>query len=382
MKTSFRRTLAALALFLGACASAPAVAQPPSEWTNVARVVAVGDLHGDYAKFQAVLTEAGLIDAAGDWSGGAAHLVQLGDVPDRGDDSRKILDHLMRLERQARSAGGAVHALIGNHEAMNVEGDLRYVSAGEYASYADEDSARRRDAYYRQVVRALRASPPEEGLPVFDAAHRAAFDAAHPLGWVEHRLAWGPKGAYGKWVAGHNAMIRIDDTLYLHAGIGPAFPPATREAINAAVQGALSGRRAEALPDVTTHEDGPLWYRGLALNAETTETAHLDALLARYGVRRVIVGHTKRAPLVLPRFGGRVIVTDISVPAGQADPRGYLVIENGETFAVHRGQKLSLADPCAYIAAAVALDPPNSPSQRLVATCGAPQGAIAQPRAE
>ena len=68
------------------------------------------------------------------WSGGATHLVQLGDVPDRAPDTRKILDLLMRLEPQARRAGGYVHALIGNHEAMNVYGDLRYVSEGEIAA--------------------------------------------------------------------------------------------------------------------------------------------------------------------------------------------------------------------------------------------------------
>jgi hypothetical protein len=116
------------------------------------------------------------------------------------------------------------------------------------------------------------------------------------------------------------------------------------------------------------------------VNAEATETVHLETLLARYGVRRIVVGHTKRASIVLPRFGGRVIITDVAVPAGQTDPRAYLVQENGALFAMHRGQRVPMGgtDPCAYFGAVAALDPPEAPSRRLVATCGAPQGAVVQ----
>src|SRR5207248_1697127 len=112
-------------------------------WTGVERIVAVGDVHGDYEQFTGVLASAGLIDGHGDWTGGKTHLVQNGDIVDRGPDSRAVMDLLMKLEKQAAAAGGAVHALIGNHEAMNVYGDLRYVSPGEFASYAHGPDASR-----------------------------------------------------------------------------------------------------------------------------------------------------------------------------------------------------------------------------------------------
>src|SRR5256885_1640875 len=88
--------------------------------TGVERVVAVGDIHGDADQLVAVLRSASLIDDKGAWSGGKAHLVQTGDILDRGPDSRRAMDILMRLEIEATKAGGAVHALIGNHEAMNL----------------------------------------------------------------------------------------------------------------------------------------------------------------------------------------------------------------------------------------------------------------------
>jgi len=345
-----------------------------SEWDGVERVVVIGDLEGDLPKFEDMLRSAGLVDAGGDWIGGRAHLVQLGDIPDRGPSSRAIMDHLMRLEPQARRAGGYVHALIGNHEAMNVEGDLRYVHPGEYAAFADRRSARRRDDYYRATLSHLEQNPPEGGLPVFDDAFRAQWDAQYPLGYVEHRLAWAPSGDYGRWVAGHDSVIRINDTLYLHAGIGPSYLGAGRDEMNEAVRAGLRGSPDPRRPTITTDEEGPLWYRGLSLHEEAVEQAHVEALLAAYGVARIVVGHTKRAPMVLPRFNGRVLITDIAVPEGHPDPHAYLVIENGAPFAVHRGQRVAIStgtaqETCAYVARIAALDPAGSPVAALAQRC-------------
>jgi hypothetical protein len=356
---------------------APAAALAQSEWDGVDRVVVIGDLEGDDVKFDAMLRDAGLTDGRGDWIGGSAHLVQLGDVPDRGRHSRAIMDHLMRLERQARRAGGRVHALIGNHEAMNMLGDLRYVDPGEFEAFADRRSERRRDQYYDQTLTYLRANPPAEGLPTFDDAFRAQWEEQVPLGYVEHRLAWSVDGDYGRWIAGHDAVIRIDDTLYLHGGLGPSYLGADRNAMNRAVRDALEGEPDADYPTILDDEDGPLWYRGLALNAEDVEKAHLEALLARHGVARIVVGHTKLASTVLPRFDGRVIVADIAVPEGYEDPYAYLIVEGDALTTVHRGHRVPLtadspAETCGYLGAVVAVDAPNSPVAALAAGCAAP----------
>lgn len=355
-----------------ALAVSPAHAQQ-SSWDNVPRVVAIGDLEGAYEKFVDMLRTAGLIDARNNWTGGTTHLVQLGDIPDRGPNSRAIMDLLRRLEPQARRAGGFVHPLIGNHEAMNVYGDLRYVHPGEYAAFAGRNSARTRDRYYRAHIAALRRSPPASGLPVFDDAYRAAWDSEHPLGYAEHRANWGPRGTYGRWVSGHDAVIRINDTLFLHAGLGPSFLNADRDAMNAAVRAALRGRPVAEYADILENQEGPLWYRGLAQRDEATELAHVMALLQRHGVARIVIGHTKLASTVLPRFGGRVIVADIAVPRGHSDPHAFLIIENGVLTTVHRGQRVPLTastpeETCAYLARIAALDSGAGPVADLHAT--------------
>ncbi len=126
------RTTVLLALLVTATAwfaGQPTAAKGiPYEWNNVPRIVAIGDIHGAYDNFVALLKNAGLVDDKLRWIGGKTHLVQTGDVLDRGPDSRKCMDLLIKLEQQAEQVGGQVHALIGNHEAMNVLGFLDYVS--------------------------------------------------------------------------------------------------------------------------------------------------------------------------------------------------------------------------------------------------------------
>ena len=370
----FAALIAAALLAMTLSIAAPVRAQTTS-WDHVARVVVMGDLHGEYDKFHDMLNQAGLIDAKDHWSGGTTHLVQLGDVPDRAPDTRKILDLLMRLEPEARHAGGYVHALIGNHEAMNMEGDLRYTTLGEFAAFTDRDSPRRRDAYFNAVVAALKAHPPASGLPQFDAAFRAQFDMEHPLGWVEHQGAWSPSGVYGHWVLTHSAMIRIDDTLYLHGGVGPEFLAFSTDAMNKAVIAALQ-HKPEAVGgphDILWNEQGPLWYRGMAQNEEAAESANVAAALAHFGVRRIVIGHTKRYSMVNSRFDGAVILTDIAVPDGCADPHGFLIKEGDVLSAMHRGHRLELRTTgdahAAYLADIAALDQASTPGKPFEARC-------------
>ena len=93
---------------------------------TVDRIVAIGDVHGDFVKFRSALEMADLIDSKQSWKGGKTHLVQLGDLPDSGPQTLRIIDLLKKLEKQAPRDGGRVHILIGNHDAANIYGDLRY----------------------------------------------------------------------------------------------------------------------------------------------------------------------------------------------------------------------------------------------------------------
>ena len=358
-----RRTLLA-SLFV--CALAAPLAHPQDTFDNVQRVVAVGDVHGDYTQFVRVLQDAGIIDRKNKWIGGKTHLVQTGDVLDRGPDSRKAMDLLMELESQALKAGGQVHALLGNHETMNMYGDLRYVSKEEYASYANSNSEQLRDAYVNLLLDDLnkKKTPPAD-----PEAFRKQFAAEHPLGWVEHFQAFSPQGKYGKWLRQHNVIIKINDGVFLHGGIGPKYAAATMQEINDTVRSELNDF-SKLQTGMTPDEEGPLWFRGLAQGAATAAVSDtLDQVLKNYGVRHMVIGHTPQ-PAVLPRFGGRVVVIDVGLSKVYGGPPALLIIEGGKYYALHRGHKLELpvngGDITPYLRAAAALDPPPSPLLPLI----------------
>ena len=338
-----------LALLLTACTSNPGQHGPgtlsgysPYSFSGVQRIVAVGDLHGDYDQFIAVMTMNGLIDSQGDWAGGAAHLVQLGDLVDRGPDSLKIINHLMRLERQARAANGYVHLLIGNHEAMNIHGDLRYIHPGEYQALVGEGSAQARERYLQTVLKARAKSNP--ALLQDREGALAALRKDFPLGYVEHRRLWQPGGKLASWVARHNTVVKLNDTLFVHGGLNPHAPPMSIKALNRKISKELSRPARPGREGLANSDQGPLWYRGLAENPAETELAPLDAMLRFYGASRVAIAHTPTAGAVLPRLGGRVILVDVGLASHYGGGLANLVIQDGQPLAMHRGALVPLPE--------------------------------------
>lgn len=296
------------------------------QWQEVNRIVAIGDIHGDYENFVDVLRSAGIINRRRNWIAGDTHFVQVGDVPDRGPDTNKIIQLMRKLEIQATRDGGTVHALIGNHEAMNMLGDLRYVSPGEYAAFRTAGSRRVRDRYYEREIE-FRIEADAEFIA--DEIFREQWYQQVPLGYVEHRLAWSPRGEFGAWVAEHNAVIKINRILFLHGGIGPEVLGKSIREINDQIRSELQGNLGEqrGLSDTDT---GPLWYRGLARNDEVTERAHVDAVLDFYDVDHIVLGHTPSLSTVIPRFGAKVLVIDTGISEYYGSHLVSLLIENDE----------------------------------------------------
>ena len=332
----WRSGLLGLALLL-------AVAAPAS----AGRVVAVGDIHGDLEAFRGILLEAGLLGGDGRWIAGDTTLVQTGDFLDRGPAFREMMDYLQDLQKAARRAGGNVIVLLGNHEVMNLLGDLRYVTPENYAGFADGRSENRRAAAWSKCVKQQQARAVRLGLPEprITEASQARWMEEHPPGFVEQRAALGRDGSYGRWLRGLPVIARVGDSVFLHGGVGPALagrsvtqirdrvkeelilferyrgylieenvvpPTATlSEMIQAARQelellAPAEGERARertrheaALEEFLAseswylrHSSGPLWFRGLAEWSDEEIAAELPGILAGLGVRRMAVGHT------------------------------------------------------------------------------------------
>jgi hypothetical protein len=298
-------------------------------WSGVKRIVGIGDLHGDYGQYVAVMTDAGLL-ANDEWAGGKAHLVQTGDITDRGPDSARIIRHLAGL---ARHAGGFILLLIGNHELMNMTHDLRYVHPGEYANLVTPASAKLHEALLAQVL----------VLPEYAALGKAALEARYPLGYVEHRRLW-RKGEFGKAYARRNTVIRINELLFAHAGIDPSEPLVPLAQINRRVRKEVKSARGNLLPEDSFADDptSPLWYRGYALDAAGPAPEKLQQLLNYYEAAHFVVGHSPTHGEIRTRLDGRVILIDVAISAHYGGHNAVLLVDGGQFFAIHRNVQIPL----------------------------------------
>jgi hypothetical protein len=366
------------------CFQAPVSQAQVDQWhfSGVDRIVAVGDIHGAYDALVATLQKADVIDKKLAWSGGKTHFVITGDLLDRGPESRRVMDLIMRLEREAPIAGGRVHQLLGNHEVMNLIGDLRYVSDEEYAAFLDFETVEEREFWYQQ----FRSSKPVDSD---EAAFRWEFDQKAPPGFFGHRRAFRHDGFYGKWLLEKPIMIVINDTAFVHGGV----PPYVAERGLAGVNGSL---KQELLDYVTTRaalDDAaemspidrfkeapamllerietaqvageflsslqavvdlsksslhgpasPTWYRGTASCSSLLEGDELDAALQVISAERVVFGHTTTVTRqVQQRMNGRVVEIDTGMLSSHYEGSGHaLIIEEGELAVVNQNSGAGL----------------------------------------
>ena len=390
-----------LFLAITALSAAPPAAQPQAPAGP--RIVAVGDVHGAGPNLAQILQAAGLIDAKHKWIGGTARLVQTGDILDRGADVRAAYDLLMRLEGEARRAGGRVDVLFGNHEGMNVLHDFRDVSAEAMGRFADGRSDDRlQKAFESHASVAKRAG---------DTLNRDEWMKAHPRGFPEYVEAFGRSGSYGKWMRDRKTVLQIGDTIFMHAGLNPertitideinravelevrnwddlvtaltrvrrATPNFTlQEIINAAQveigKIAVAQKTGEAIEEYVTPEfigrlqflmgfekltlvdsDGALWYRGLATMAEDQQPA-VDALLRRHSARRIVLGHTPQLPSgrIRTRFGGLVTLIDTGMLTSyfKGGQPSALEILDGKLTAIYLSGREPLSGTAAIISPA------------------------------
>ena len=196
-QTTRSRHLRLLAFYvLTAAVSLAAVA---ASARDVPHVVVIGEVQGSAATVTKLLTHLGLTDAQGRWAGGDTILVQTGDLMDGGEHVRAVLDLFMRLQEEAPAAGGQVIVLLGNHEAMNILGELRDVNYLAYQSFSGPDSEAIQQRAFVEYVdwRQRRAKAVGSGEFVADENFKADWLAVHPVGWFEYVEAMGAEGEYG-----------------------------------------------------------------------------------------------------------------------------------------------------------------------------------------
>ncbi len=276
------------------------------------RVVAVGDLHGDLVALASILHAQGLVDDKGRWKGGRAHLVLTGDLVGNHEDCRLLMEFVMRLEQEAEAAGGALHPLLGNH-------DIICLSHG---------GRRPHPACIRLLER---YAVPDAGGPDY----REAFRGYTP---------------YARWLRGRNAILRIGNTLFAHAGVNQWLLHHHPGRVNSTIRAWIrhwqgTGSRPDdrtgwtvgqprpsedkTAPQKKTQprhlETGPLWTRifkpppknAAWRHPRSPEPETLRTILSEYEVTRLVIGHIpvrgKRVQLTHPCYGEMVVMIDTRI---------------------------------------------------------------------
>jgi len=358
------------------------------------RIVAVGDIHGDFDALVEVLQETGLMDAEQRWIGGDAILVQTGDFLDRGSKVREVMDLLMALEKQAVRDSGRVVVLLGNHEMMNLMGDLRDVAKKSYLSFVDENSGKRRQDVYQDYLELYKRRSRLLGQePSITPKLEKQWMKRHPPGFLEYRDALQPHGKYGGWLRKRPAIVQIGDTIFLHGGIHPELASFKLRAINerikweieafdaytrymvaeklivslatldeavAAAEAELKRRKDEVADKsmlesflqygswLSVHPNGPLWFRGFAYWSEREGRRYLSKLLESYEAKHFVVGHTAQLPgRIRTRFRDKVFLVDTGMLSSfyRGGRASALEIQDGRFTAIYRGRSKVLLDP-------------------------------------
>ncbi|RPD60099.1 Metallo-dependent phosphatase [Lentinus tigrinus ALCF2SS1-7] len=289
----------------------------PAKGEFVRRIVAVGDLHGDMPNALEVLQMAGVVDDNGDWSGEVDFFVQTGDIIDRGDDTIKLYLWMDKLRDQAKAVGGTVLTNLGNHEWMNAIGDWRYVHASEIKTFGSV-AARQKMLATGRIGRTWATN--------YTTASRLPL---HPsLG--PPNTDYDPSSPFlSDWPLSHAAIS------FVHGGLAPTYPdltpfPSRINEISTSLLHKLQHRTPQPPPhppnpypglphDATLAEhrlygsDGPLWYRGWALDPEEKVCKEVDDVLKKTGTRRMVMGHTPDFQKIVSRCDGKIIIIDTGI---------------------------------------------------------------------
>lgn len=259
---------------------------------DVDHIVALSDVHGQYDLFHTLLTNQKVIDKEGNWNLGKGHLVIVGDNLDRGDKVIELLWHLFQLEKQAARVGGAVHVLLGNHEVMVLNGDLRYLHKKYF--YTSALLKKKYDALFAR------------------------------------------KSVLGDWLASHNVVLSINSKVFVHGGISSAVLELNKnlEEINQVFKNKIIRANEKNIDGEHSSQTlyynlGPLWYRGY-FNTETITEDSIDLILNTLEQDAIIVGHTSQDSIT-SLFNNKVIAVDCSIKKGET---GQVLWIDNETYSI------------------------------------------------
>jgi hypothetical protein len=274
-----------------------------SEYKKVNKQFILSDIEGNFAAFRKLLQAGGVIDANYNWTFGDGHLVLTGDFFDRGEQVTEVLWLIYSLEDKAKAAGGYVHYVLGNHEIMNMSGDLRYL-APKYVQNAT-----------------LLGEDYMKGL-------------------------YGENSEIGKWLRTKNIVEKVGNILFAHGGISTEINNydlslAKINEISQPYYGDSTYNYKFLELETIFGDNGPFWYRGYYAGNKLATQGQVDSTLEKFNVKYIATGHTIIADVISTKFKGKLIDTDVHHAKGHSEA---LLLEGGKFYRVTAaGERFPLA---------------------------------------
>lgn len=275
---------------------------PPYIYNTEENIFAISDIEGDFDKFIQILQRNKVINDSLNWNFQKGHLVLLGDFFDRGDDVTATLWLCYKLEAEAKKAGGQVHFILGNHEQMNLQGNIKYVQPK-----------------YKALAQKLN---------------------------IPYKEFYGKNSELGRWLRSKNSIEIINNILFCHGGISPNFikNKESIETINKNILKAIE--HFDISKEINTNDtfykylnmESPLWYRGYfedwSYYKKSTQS-EVDAVCNHYKIQKVIVGHTT-VEEIKTHFNGKIIGINVKRHYDNTKNKpSALLIENNKFYAVN-----------------------------------------------
>ncbi|RKP10214.1 Metallo-dependent phosphatase-like protein [Thamnocephalis sphaerospora] len=261
------------------------------------RIIAVGDLHGDMESALSVLRMANVVDENGKWVGNNTVLVQTGNVIDQGPDTKDLLSLFPRLAQEANRVGGRVIQLLGEHEIMNMMGDLRFVKE-------------RPDEFLSPESRAI------------------TFSSTGYLGFRLFNLP---------------LAHRVGHTVFAHSGIAPRWAASGIQTINRLAKSGLSDYALKS--NSSPHADqlailgasGPTQYANYTESSESIACNTLWSALSIMNVQRMVIGRQlQKDGKITSRCGARLLFINTGISSAIAGKQSALeILPDGEVRAIY-----------------------------------------------
>jgi len=263
-----------------------------AEYNRVKNILVISDIEGNFAALRKLLLGNKVIDENFNWTFDKGHLVFVGDFVDRGTMVMEVLWLIYSLEEKAKAAGGQVHFILGNHEIMNMSGELKYVH-GRYLEHSTLMNKHYKDLF-------------------------------------------GPDAEIGRWLATKNVVERIGDILFTHGGISSyinylQIPIKEINDLSRQFYTDTTYKYPDTRLEVLYSDFGPFWYRGYYSTPKAT-IAQIDSTLNFYSISHIATGHTIINDNISSVYDGKIINTDVHHAGGHSEA---LLVENGKFFRVN-----------------------------------------------